>query len=87
MIANWISPFHGSDTRAGTEASSKQDLARAVVAFDPASRWRGPLRTAGLGCVVVALVALAAAVANRRDARPAAGVNGGIRGRPRPWPR
>lgn len=37
-----------TDTRAGTEASNKQDLARAVVAFVPGSSMRGPLRTASL---------------------------------------
>lgn len=45
-----------TDTRGGTEASNKQDLARGIVRFTPASAWRTPLRA--LGLLVAALGAL-----------------------------
>lgn len=48
-----------TDTRAGTEASNKQDLARAVASFSAASPLRLPLRAAGLA-VAVAGAALVA---------------------------
>lgn len=58
-----------SDTRAGTEASSKQDLARAVVAFKGGSPWRGPMRAGGSAAVVVALGMLGWVLVGRRKAR------------------
>lgn len=45
-----------ADTRAGTSASTRQDLARAVVAIAPGSRWRGPFMAAGVVVVAMGLV-------------------------------
>lgn len=42
-----------TDTRAGTEASNKQDLARAVAAFTEGSDLRSPLRTGGIAVGVI----------------------------------
>jgi hypothetical protein len=50
------------DTRSGTEASNKQDLARAVVSFSDASPLRDPLRSAGPAAGVVGLLVLASLV-------------------------
>lgn len=47
-----------TDTRGGTADTGKQDLARAVVAFSSASRWRGPLRQAGLGLAIAGVTIL-----------------------------
>lgn len=48
-----------TDTRAGTDASKKQDLARAVIAFSEGSALREPLQVAGVALFVVGLGALA----------------------------
>lgn len=48
-----------TDTRAGTEASNKQDLARAIVTFAKASPLRTPLRYAGAALAAAGLVLLA----------------------------
>lgn len=53
-----------ADTRAGEQATGRQDLARAVIAIDGPSRLAGPLRAAG--AVVAGLGLLLAA----RGARP-----------------
>ena len=42
-----------TDTRAGTESTQKQDLARQVVDISGASPWRQPLRTGGWALVVL----------------------------------
>lgn len=57
-----------TDTRAGTEASNKQDLARAVAAFTEDSSFRGPLRGAGVavGALGALLVLWAMAQATSR---------------------
>ena len=54
-----------TDTRAGTVASGKQDLARGVVALSPGSRMRGPLRLGGALLLVAGVAAAMAAVAGR----------------------
>ncbi|MEX2289771.1 MAG: sialidase family protein [Mycobacteriales bacterium] len=60
-----------TDTRAGTEASGKQDLARAVVVFQPPSALRGALPWLA-GLVAVAAVGLLSVRPRRRTAgRPA----------------
>lgn len=63
-----------TDTRAGTIASGKQDLARAVVAFTSASPLRGPLRAGGVALAVAGGLVLGAALLIRR--RPAPGGSG-----------
>ncbi|MDP9441834.1 MAG: hypothetical protein M3P34_06605, partial [Actinomycetota bacterium] len=56
-----------TDTRAGTEASNKQDLARAVVAFSRGSPLRQPLRLGGVAlCGVGALLVLGGLIPRRR---------------------
>jgi hypothetical protein len=47
-----------SDTRAGTEASNKQDLAAASVSFTKGSALRRPLRYGGLLVAAVGLLVL-----------------------------
>ncbi|MGI8426885.1 MAG: hypothetical protein ACR2FO_06600 [Actinomycetota bacterium] len=47
-----------TDTRGGTEASNKQDLGRAVVAFSKESPARDPLRIGGPILIIVGLVIL-----------------------------
>ena len=59
-----------TDTRAGTEASNKQDLARAVVAFTEGSRWRSPLRAAAAVAVVAGLLLAGWALLSRRRSLP-----------------
>jgi hypothetical protein len=51
-----------ADTRAGTEASAKQDLARALVRFQARSRWRAPLRLAGEVAAAAGALVVAAAL-------------------------
>jgi hypothetical protein len=51
-----------SDTRSGTEASNKQDLARAIVSIADASPLSAPLRSAGLAAGVVGILVLASLV-------------------------
>ncbi|HET7489562.1 MAG TPA: sialidase family protein [Acidimicrobiales bacterium] len=48
------------DTRAGTQGTSKQDLAQAVVRIDEASAWAPPLRALGVVLLLAAVVAVAA---------------------------
>lgn len=55
-----------ADTRAGTEASNKQDLVRAVVAFTHGSRLWTWLRYLGVGVAATGGVVLALAVVSRR---------------------
>ena len=55
-----------TDTRAGTEVSRKQDLARAVVAFTAGSDAAGPLRVAGLAVALLAVAVGARSVARAR---------------------
>ena len=47
-----------TDTRAGTEASGKQDLAQGVVGIEAGSGWRFRLRLAGVVLAAVALVVI-----------------------------
>lgn len=63
-----------TDTRGGTEASNKQDLGRAVVAFSEGSPLRGPLRVGGPVLIGVGLTILAwwAIGGPRRTGGPAA---------------
>ncbi|MDP9401738.1 MAG: glycoside hydrolase [Actinomycetota bacterium] len=59
-----------TDTRAGTEASNKQDLARAVAAFTEGSQLRGPLRSGGAALAALGLlILLSGLVARRRETR------------------
>lgn len=61
-----------TDTRAGTPASNKQDLAQAEVAFTTRSGSRTALRVAGLAVVVLGLgLAASAIVRGRGPAAPA----------------
>lgn len=46
-----------TDTRAGTEASGKQDLAQGVVGIESGSPWRTRLRVVGFGLLVAAVLA------------------------------
>lgn len=55
-----------TDTRAGSEASGKQDLARAVVAFSPGSPLRQPLRVVGVALTGLGALALVGGIARRR---------------------
>ncbi|MGI8685499.1 MAG: sialidase family protein [Acidimicrobiales bacterium] len=64
VVAVW------ADTRAGTPASSKQDIATAAVSFAPGSALRGPLRAAGLALVVAALVVWLRRRVPARDVEP-----------------
>ena len=57
-----------TDTRAGTEASNKQDLARARVRFDRRSAARAPLIALGLLGLLAACVVAARAGRSRADA-------------------
>ncbi len=59
-----------TDTRGGTEASNKQDLARGVVRFSPASPLRTPLRALGLVVGLLGGLTLLSAVRPRRRAHP-----------------
>lgn len=68
------------DTRAGTRASGKQDLVRAVVALDAGSRWRGPLTWGGTAIAAGAAAALVATLWRRRRA----GARGAAAGDPPP---
>lgn len=52
-----------TDTRTGTEASGKQDLAQGVVSIESGSRWRFRFRLAG---VVLVAAALAVCLFKRR---------------------
>ncbi|HVE47462.1 MAG TPA: sialidase family protein [Acidimicrobiales bacterium] len=57
-----------TDTRAGTEASNKQDLARAVAAFTEGSDLRSPLQVGGaVAAALGALLLLSGLLARRRD--------------------
>lgn len=58
-----------TDTRAGSEASGKQDLARAVVTFSPGSPLRGPLRAGGVALAGLGAVALVWGIIPRRRRR------------------
>lgn len=66
------------DTRAGTRASGKQDLVRAVVAVEDGSPWRRPLTVGGLLLAGAGAVGLAATLLARSGVRPPA-----LLGRPR----
>lgn len=65
-----------TDTRAGTEASNKQDLARAVVSFTEGAPARGPLRIAGVALGALGALLLASVVVagrrRKRESRPTA---------------
>lgn len=56
-----------TDTRAGTEGSGKQDLAKAVINFSPASRARTPL--AIVAVAAIALGGFMAAISTARRSR------------------
>jgi hypothetical protein len=67
-----ISDQHGavavwSDTRSGTDASSKQDLYRATVRIDGSSAADDLLRYSGLAVILGALIGTAAALGRRRS--------------------
>ncbi|HET9442661.1 MAG TPA: sialidase family protein [Acidimicrobiales bacterium] len=69
-----------SDTRAGTPASSKQDLGAAVITVSVRSAWRSPLNAVGIA-VVAAAAALAAVVVRtrlRRRSRAPGDTPGGV---------
>ena len=68
-----------TDTRAGTRASGKQDLASVTVTVAGRSPWRGPLRAGGTLLVLAAAAVAAPALAGRRrNARAArSGLAGG----------
>lgn len=65
-----------ADTRAGTRASNKQDIARAVVAFSDPTRLSDPvkylLRIGGIALIFAGLVALAAVLVRRLPTAAAA---------------
>ncbi|MBW3649769.1 MAG: glycoside hydrolase, partial [Actinobacteria bacterium] len=68
-----------TDTRGGSEASGKQDLARAVVAFSPASPLRQPLRVGGFVLLGLGAVALVWGLIPRRlRVSPAPAGSGGL---------
>jgi hypothetical protein len=63
-----------ADTRAGTQATGKQDIAAAVATFSTGERpiaARGPLRAGGVAAVVIGLALIVFALLARR--RPDAG--------------
>lgn len=62
-----------TDTRAGTLASNKQDLARAIVAIAPASGMGPVLKVVGVVAVLVALGVLLMRAGRRRPKAAAAG--------------
>ncbi|HUP68186.1 MAG TPA: sialidase family protein [Acidimicrobiales bacterium] len=54
-----------TDTRAGTEASNKQDMARAVAAFTEESELRDPLRAGGVGVGAFGVILLVSGLFRR----------------------
>lgn len=67
-----------TDTRAGTQASNKQDLARAVAAFTEEPDMKSPLRTGGIavGAVGAILVLWGLVTRRPRSRAPSAGHQG-----------
>ncbi|HUP68873.1 MAG TPA: sialidase family protein [Acidimicrobiales bacterium] len=65
-----------TDTRGGTEASNKQDVARGVVAFTPAASLRDPLRLGGAALAGLGVLGTVSSLARRRRRRRRSGTPG-----------